>query len=336
MYRFEHTMYLYALVLMVPLAMAFWGYWRWRKQSKLRLGELSLVDRLMPQQTHRKHITKFVLISLAFVLLVVSFANPQMGIHYEKASREGIEIAIALDISNSMLAQDVKPTRLDKAKHIVHQLLGNLSNDKVGLIVFAGTAYPIVPLTLDYGAVEMMLDNVEPSFASMQGTVISDAVAESLRMFNSKNAKHQVLLLITDGEDHDDVAVKIVQTAAKAGIVVHAIGLGTKEGSTIPQAALQEPKRDKAGKIIISKIDENLLKEIAKAGNGNYYDEDMDITMLVDELNKMDKQALEQRITRQYESQFQYFLILALILLTLEFLILERKTTWTFVNKLFG
>lgn len=334
MFRFEHPAYLYALAFLPLLSVAFFLYWRWRKRAIERFGQTSLVLRLMPEASRWKHSLKFGLLLLALSFLVVGWANPQWGIKREKAQRKSTDVFIALDISNSMLAEDVPPNRLERAKKFAEDLVEKLKGNRIGVILFAGGAYLQMPLTTDYAAAEIFLRSASTDLAGTQGTAIGEAVQLAHRSFQQDDKKaHKALILLTDGEDHEGDATEIVKKARENGILLFTVAVGTPAGGFIPvnYGNRQDYKRDNAGKPIRTKVNEPMLKALAQAGGGEHFNierSEQVITALRERIDKMEKQELEARSFSDYESHFQVFVLIALALLVLEFLISFKKEKW--------
>lgn len=342
MFRFEYIEHLYYLALLVPLVLAFIWYVVWRRRSIAKLGEIQLVDRLMPERSVVRHPVKFILAAIALASLVVAYANPQMGSKYEKVKRKGIELIVALDVSRSMMAEDVKPNRLERAKQFISKLIEKTPGDKVGLIVFAGNSYLQVPITVDHSATKLLLNTVSPEMVPTQGTDIGGAIHMALRSYEGTEKKHKALVIISDGEDQEDDALTAADDATNQGVVIHTIGIGDPQGAPIPEykgGVQANFKRDENGNIVLTKLNEQMLQQIALKGNGKYFHMSSgndELNQLLAQLNGMEKKENEEKIVTDYESQFQYFIIVALFLLTLEFFISERKGNWVNWNKIFG
>ena len=334
MIKFEHTEYLYFLLALIPVALAFFYFMWWRRGAIKRLGESHLVSQLMPDKPGYKHQIKFVLILLALSSLTIALANPQIGTKYEKVKRKGIDLIIALDVSRSMLAEDIKPNRLEKSKLLISRLIDRLQNDRVGLIVFAGNAYLQVPLTVDYSAVKLFLNTINTKMVPTQGTAIGDAIRLSLKAFETGEQKYKTLVVITDGENHEGDALVAVEEATEQGVVVHAVGVGSPKGGPIPiyrNNVQIDFKRDNQDNIVLSKLDETMLQQLAVKGDGKYFrlaSGSEELEQLMSEISTMEKKEIEERVFTDYEDQFQYFILIALFLLTLEFFISERKSRW--------
>lgn len=334
MIKFEHSDYLYLLFALLPMLAAFAYYLFWSKRAITKFGEPLLVSRLIPGKAKGKRYVKFIFLSVAFAAVVVALANPQIGTKYEKVKRQGIDVIVALDVSNSMLAEDVKPNRLERAKLLVSRLMDKMQNDRVGLIVFAGNAYLQMPLTIDHAAGKLFLSTINTGMVPTQGTDISDAIRLSMQAFGQDEKKYKTLIVITDGEDHEDDPLVAVEEATAEGIVVHTVGIGSPQGAPLPvykNGVQIDFRRDQSGNIVLSKLNETILQQVAVKGNGEYFR----LTSGSDEANQllakiatMEKREIEERVFTDYEDQFQYFIAFALVLLTLEFFLTERRSVW--------
>lgn len=334
MFKFENIEYLYWLLAILPMAAVFFFYIFWRRRAIKKLGEMQLVERLMPGKPKYKHQVKFLFVMLAFAAACIALANPQMGTKYEKVKREGIDVIVALDVSNSMLAEDVKPNRLDRSKLLVSRLIDKMQNDRVGLIVFAGNAYLQMPLTVDHGASKLFLNTINTNMVPTQGTAISEAIRLSIKAFGQDEKKFKALIIITDGEDNEGDALAAVSEAVENGIVAHTIGVGSPQGAPLPvyKNGIQiDFKRDRQNNIVLSKLNETILQQIAVKGGGSYSrlaSGSEDLNRLFSSIASMEKKEIEERVFTDYESWFQIPVAIALLLLTLEFFISERKSAW--------
>ena len=334
MVQFENSEYLYLLLALIPMTLLFLYFMYWRKNAIKKIGEATLVGQLMPGRPNYKHQLKFFLLFFALASLVIALANPQLGTKYEKVKRKGVDLIVALDVSKSMEAEDVKPNRLERAKLLISRLMSKLHNDRVGLIVFAGSAYLQVPLTVDYSAVKLFLNTINTNMMPTQGTAIGDAVRLANKAFDTEEQKHKAMVIITDGENHEGDAIAAAEEAAEQGIIIHTVGVGSPKGAPIPlyrNGVQMDFKRNGAGEVVLSKLDETSMQQIAVKGNGKYYrmaSGNEELQQLMNEIAGMEKKEIEERIFTDYEDQFQYFIGLALILLTLDFFISEKRATW--------
>lgn len=342
MIRFQHSEYLYALLLLPLLASLFWWSRRQRARALAAFGDAAIIRRLFPEVSETKPWWKFVLFTLAYMLLVLGLSNPQIGTKLEEVKREGVNILIALDVSNSMRAEDLKPNRLERAKQAIGRMLDKLSNDRIGLIVFAGEAYLQLPLTNDYGAVKMFLSAIESSMIPTQGTNIGAAVKLAGKSFNAEEKRYKTLIIITDGENHEDDALTSIKESREEGIITHTIGMGSPEGTPIPTYAMGFQtgfRKDRAGNVILTKLNEKSLQEFAAAGGGVYVranNTETGLNIVLDEIGKMEKKEFGTKVFTNFEDRFQYALGLALILLLWELLLTDRRNAWWRKVNLFG
>lgn len=329
MLRFQHSEYLWALALLLVLQLAFISVTWWKRRSIRRLGDPTLVEKLFLGYSRRLFTLKFLLLFVAFFFGVVGLANLQKGSRMEKITRKGVDVIIALDVSKSMLAGDIKPDRLTRSKQLITKLMDKLDNDRIGLVVFAGNAYLQMPLTIDFSAAKMYLSTVSPDMIPTQGTAIPQAIQASNDAFNKKERKHKALIIISDGEDHDEGSLQKARAAFDEGVVINTIGVGSPTGSPLPDPETGGPKKDKDGNIIISKLDENELKAIAAAGKGIYQHLDNNteevVNTLVSKIDGMEQKEFGENIFTDYNSYFQYFLAACLLLIVAEFFIPEVR-----------
>ena len=331
MFKFGNIEILYALLIIPVLIFLFFLSRYFKKRSLKKYGDISVIDQLMPYASRVRPLVKFVFVLLALVSLIFALADPQFGSKLEKVKREGVELIIALDVSNSMLAEDIEPNRLERAKRSISKMIDNLHNDKIGFIVFAGDAYIQVPVTTDYSAVKMYLSTISTDIVPKQGTAIGSAIEMSMRSFDEESDLEKALIIITDGENHEGDAIEAAQQAYDEGIKISTIGMGSPQGSPIPirkSSGRAIYQKDQSGNTVISKLDESTLKRIASEGHGTYIRANNSRTGLdkiYDEINKMTKKEIESKIYTAYEHRFQYLLGLALLFLFVDLLILERK-----------
>ena len=328
MFRFEEPAYLYLLLLLPVLALLYW-YSNYRRRRAIRkFGDPELMAMLMPDVSKYRPDVKFGIIWLVVALFSLLLARPQFGSKLETVKRQGVEVMIALDISNSMLAQDVQPSRLAKAKRLVAQLVDKMENDKVGMIVFAGDAFTQLPITSDYISAKMFLESIDPSLISKQGTAIGAAINLATRSFTPQEGIGRAVIVITDGENHEGGAVEAATEAAKKGIQVNVLGVGLPDGAPIPMEGTNDYRKDREGNVIVTRLNEAMCQEIAKAGNGLYVRVDNTNNAqkaIGQEINKMAKADVETQVYTEFNEQFQAVAWFILILLLVEMLILERK-----------
>lgn len=306
-----------------------------------KFGHREILSVLMPDASKARPVLKYFLLLLALTSIIVGIARPQFGSQLKNVKREGIEIMIALDVSNSMMAEDIEPNRLERSKRAISQLVDKLSDDKIGLIVFAGEAYTQLPITSDYVSAKLFLNSISPQIVPTQGTAIGAAIDLAVKSFTPQFVGNKVIIVITDGENHEDDALGAAANAAEQGIVVHTIGLGSPKGALIPDYSNGQKgyKKDSKGNTIVTKLDEQMLQKIAQAGKGMYIranNTQMGLNALFNEVNRMEKTELESQVYADYDEKFQYFIGLGLFLLLLDFIILERKNKYLKNIKLFG
>ncbi len=328
MLSFEHNSYLLALLILVPLALIFVSVLRWKRKVRKALGDEELIHQLTNNYSPQRYRAKFVLIMIAIALGVLALANLRKPVKGGNENLAGIDILIALDVSKSMLSQDVKPTRLDKAKQCVSLLIDNLANNRVGLVVFAGQAFLQMPLTSDITASKLYLSNATPDAVSVQGTDLNAALQLCNRSLDVKQKKYKAVVLITDGEDHNPNTKDILQELYDDGVVVYTVGIGTAEGSPIIEAG-NVYKTDVNGQTVISKLNEEELKSIAEKTGGKYLhldESEETATALANELNSREKKRLDgEGSNREYASFYPFFAAIMLVLLLVEVFIPEVK-----------
>lgn len=328
MFRFEEPTYLY-LLLLLPFLAAFYLYSNYRRRKAIRkFGDPVLMAQLMPDVSKYRPDVKFWLVFAAIGLFAVLLARPQFGSKLETVKRQGVEVMIALDISNSMLAQDVQPSRLEKAKRLVAQLVDKMENDKVGMIVFAGDAFTQLPITSDYISAKMFLESINPSLISKQGTAIGAAINLATRSFTPQEGVGRAVIVITDGENHEGGAVEAAKAAAEKGIQVSVLGVGMPDGAPIPVEGTNDFRRDRDGNVVVTRLNEQMCQEIAQAGDGIYVRVDNSNAaqkVIAQEINKMAKADVETQVYTEFNEQFQAVAWIILLVLLAEMLILERK-----------
>jgi len=340
LFRFGNQFYLFWLLLIPALVILFVAMMIVRSSALKKYGDMQLVKSLMPEESTGRIVYKFILFLFALSVLIIGLARPQFGSKLEEVKRKGVEIVIALDVSNSMLAEDIKPNRLEKAKRAISSLIGKLAHDKIALLVFAGEAYTQLPMTTDYGAAKMFLNTVNTDFVQRQGTAIGAAIDLGMKSFNQESPAGKVLIVITDGENHEDDALAKVKEAVEKGITVHTIGMGLSKGAPIPVYGRyqKEFRKDREGNVVISKLDEQMLQEIALAGNGVYVrasNASAGLNVVYDEITKLDKTELDSKIYTDFDEKFQYLFAVAFVLLVVELLLSEKRSKLLKKIKLF-
>jgi Ca-activated chloride channel family protein len=333
LFRFAHIYYFYLLAVIPVLAVLLVLFLLWKKRTLAKYGDWNVIRQLMPDYSMGKSIVKFFLMAAVLVSLVVAMADPQTGSRLEKVKRKGIDLMICLDVSNSMMAQDIKPNRLERAKQSIVRLIDNLEGDRIGIIVFAGKAYTQLPITTDYAAAKMFTSSINTGIVSTQGTAIAEALEVAANGFGE--SKHnKAIVVITDGEDHEGNVLEQAEAAVQKNITIYTIGMGLPEGAPIPvfSGDVQTGyRKDQDGQTIMSKLDETLLQRIASVGKGMYVratTSETGLTKIFDDISKIEKSDIEEKQFSDYEDRFQYFVALALFLLVLDLFVFERKTQW--------
>ena len=323
---FQYTYFLYLLALL-PIMLIVFLYARGRKKKTIKkIGDELLVKQLLAGYKASSYITKFLFLFLAMGLLVLAFANPRIVTGNNQGTRNGVDVMIAVDVSKSMLAQDIKPNRLERAKQLLSRLIDRLKNDRIGIVVFAGKAYLQMPISADHSAAKMYLTAATPESIPTQGTVIGDALKMCYASFNSKEKKYKAVVLISDGEDHDEGAIKVAKDMADEGIVIHTVGIGSREGAPIMDESTGELKKDAEGNTVITKLNEEELASIAKEGDGVYQyfsSNENVISNIENQLANMDQRSITDESLMNYKSYFQYALGLAFLFLLLELFVRE-------------
>jgi len=328
MFRFAHPEFLF-LLLLVPLLIGVFIYTSIQKRRNIKkFGNADLLAQLMPNFSKIRPQVKFYFQLAAVFLLVIIIAQPQFGTKVEKEKRKGIEVMIALDVSNSMLAQDVLPSRLENAKQVLSKLVDDMNDDKIGLVVFAGDAYTQLPITVDYVSAKMFLSTISPQLVPRQGTAIGSAIDLAIKSFGPKSNVGRAIILITDGENHEDDAIGAAKLAAENNIIVHVVGMGKADGSPIPVPGTMSFWKDKDGNVVVSKLNEQMCKEIALAGKGTYVHADNGsgaYRVINKELDKLAKSDIKSNAFSEYNEQFQSFALLALLILVVDFFVFDRR-----------
>lgn len=315
------------LLLLVPVIPVVYAILRRLRLSRIRrFGDEQLVKELMPSWSGAKGWVRIVLFSLAFAFFVLGLSRPQIGAKLSQRQTKGSEIMICLDVSNSMLAQDYSPDRLSRAKLAISRLVDKLEGDRIGLIIFAGSSFVQLPVTTDYISAKMFLSSVNTESIPIQGTAIGDAISTAVRGFSVQSEKSRAIIVITDGENHEDDAVEAAKQAAEMGIKVYTIGVGSVRGEPIPKDG--DLMKDSNGNIVVTRLDENTLEQIAEAGGGAYIhagNEEFGLTPIINDLKKMEDEMFNSVVFEEYDEQFMYFLGIALVLFVIEMLIGDRK-----------
>ncbi len=334
MYELEEKGYLYLLGIIPVLVVLFLYIQFWKRKKQREFGDWDLVKKLTPERSVFKPILKFVLMLLALIGLIVGLVNPKIGTKMETVKREGIDIVFAVDVSKSMLAEDVAPSRLEKSKQIVSQIINQLGNDRIGIIAYAGSAFPVLPITTDYGVAKMFLQSMNTTMVSSQGTSLDDAIKLSSTYFDKGNKTSKLLILISDGEDHSEGAEEAAGEANKNGMKIITIGVGTEKGGPIPlkrNGVVESFKRDNNNEVVITKLNPESLTAIAKSTKGGYINGNNTKAVLEyikKALENIQKTEFEATEMADFQSQFQWFLGIAFVLLFLDIFLLDKTTNW--------
>jgi Ca-activated chloride channel homolog len=334
MFRFGNIDLLWLFILIPVFIIIYKLVKIWKKKSINSFGDKNMIMQLIPEYSSIKSGLKFFLFCFAIILLIAGIANPQIGSKLEEVKREGVDIIIALDVSNSMLAEDLSPNRLERAKRAISQLIDKLHSDRIGIIVFGGQAYVQLPVTTDYAAAKLFLNTINTDIIPTQGTAIGAAIDLAMESFDFNNASGKAIIIITDGENHEDDAIASAEKANEKQVTVHTIGMGSSQGVPIPvykNGKQTDYKKDKDGNTVVTKLNEIMLQQIAASGGGMYIrasNSNAGLNDIYSGLNKLKKAEYGTKVFTDYEDRFQYFIFPALLLLLLELIISERKSKW--------
>lgn len=326
MIYFAQAQYLF-LLLLVPVFLVLYGVVRYRRVRNIRkFGDEKLVKDLMPSYSGAKGWTRIILFSLAFLFFSIGLARPQIGAKLKEHKSKGAEVMIALDVSNSMLAKDYSPNRLERAKLAISRLVDKLNGDRIGLVLFAGTSFVQLPITTDYVSAKMFLGNISTESVPVQGTAMGDAISTCIRSFSAQSENSRAIVVITDGENHEDDPLSAAKQAAEMGISVYTIGVGSSQGQPIPMK--DGLLKDSNGNIVVTKLDEATLKQVAQAGKGAYVhagNDEFGLNPIIDNIRKLNDEEFNSIVFEEYDEQYMYFFAIALVLLVVQMLIGERK-----------
>jgi Ca-activated chloride channel family protein len=338
----DEKKYLYLLFILPIVVLVFLLNLYWKRKKQREFGDLDLVRKLSPESSVFKPVLKLVMILLALAGIIFGLVNPKIGTKMETVKREGIDIVFAMDVSKSMLAEDVAPNRLEKSKQIVSQIINDLGSDRIGIVAYAGSAFPVLPITTDYSVAKMFLQSMSPDIVSSQGTSLDEAIKLSSTYFEDKSKTSKLLILISDGEDHSEGAQAAAEEANKLGMKIITIGLGTEKGANIPlkrNGVIESFQRDNQNNVVITKLNQEGLKTIAKVTNGGYINGNNTNEVLdyvKNALNNIEKTEFQSTQMADFQSQFQWFLGFAFAVLFLDIFFLERKTNWVRKMNLFN
>lgn len=334
MYQLDEKIWFWLLLVLPFFWLLFWFNYYWKRKTQVKFADKKLINKLAPNRSLFKSILKAFFLSLGIFFLVLALVNPKIGTKLETIKREGVDVVFAIDVSKSMLAEDIAPNRLEKAKQLVTQIINNLASDRIGIIAYAGSAFPQLPITTDYAAGKMFLQNLNTDLLSSQGTAINEAINLARTFFNDEEQTNRVLIIISDGEDHGDNPISAASTAKEEGIKIFTIGVGKEKGGPIPikrNGVVLNYKTDKDGETVITRLDEKTLKSIAEETGGVYLKGDNTsrvVEEIQDILNQMDKKEFEAKQVSDFKDQFQWFLAIGLFFLFVDIFLLERKTEW--------
>ena len=334
MFQLEEKIWFWGLAIIPIILLLFSALHFWRYKTQKKFAEASLLKRLSPNRSVFKSVLKALVLSLAFLCLIIALVNPKIGTKLETVKREGVDIVFAVDVSKSMLAEDIAPNRLEKSKQLVTQIINNLASDRVGIIAYAGKAFPQLPITTDYASAKMFLQSMNTDMLSSQGTAIDEAIKLARTYFDDEEQTNRVLIIISDGEDHSEVAATVAEEASEEGIRIFTIGVGDVKGGPIPEkrnGIVLNYKKDNQGETVITKLNEETLQNIAAEANGAYINgkNTNDVVENIREiLNAMDKTEFEAKEFADFKDQFQWFLGFGIFLLLIDVFLLERKTAW--------
>jgi Ca-activated chloride channel family protein len=335
MIQLDEKIYFYFLAIIPVIILLFAILQLWKKKTQKKFANAPLLKRLTPDKSDFKSSLKLLFFLLGITFLTLGLVNPKIGTKLETVKREGVDIVFAVDVSKSMLAEDIAPNRLDKAKRLVSEIINQLASDRIGIIAYAGQAYPQLPITTDYGAAKMFLQNMNTDMLTSQGTAIDAAIDLAATYYDDEDQTNRVLFIVSDGEDHSEGSTgNAVDKAVEEGIRIFTIGVGTSKGGPIPlkrNGVVESLKKDSQGEVVITKLNEAVLEDIAQEGNGEYIDgtnTEKAVDQIKELLNQMDKKEFEAKQFAEFKDQFQWFLAAGLLFLFLDVFVLDRKTKW--------
>ncbi len=334
MYQLEEKIWFWALAVIPAIILLFLIIQLWKYKTQKKFADKQLLKRLSPNKSVFKPVLKISILCLAFLCLTIAMINPKIGTKLETVKREGVDIVFAIDVSKSMLAEDIAPNRLEKSKQLVTQIINNLASDRVGIIAYAGKAFPQLPITTDYASAKMFLQSMNTDMLSSQGTAINEAITLAKTFFDDEEQTNRVLIIVSDGEDHSETAASVAEEAHEEGIKIVTIGVGNVKGGPIPEkrnGVVLNYKKDQQGETVITKLNEETLKNIAEAATGAYINggnTNEVVESIRDVLNTMDKKEFEAKQFADFKDQFQWFLGFGIFFLLLDIVLLDRKTAW--------
>lgn len=334
MFRLDEKIWFWTILVIPAIVLVFILVQVWKKSAQKKFANLALLKRLSPNQSLFKSVLKLVVLCAAFLFLVLALVNPKIGTKLETVRSQGVDIVFAVDVSKSMLAEDIAPNRIEKSKQLVTQIINSLGSDRVGIIAYAGKAFPQLPITTDYAASKMFLQNMNTDMMTSQGTAIREAIELAKTYYDDEEQTNRILVIISDGEDHEGDAAEIAEEANDQGIRIFTIGVGNENGGPIPikrNGVILNYKKDRNGETVITKLNEDTLREIAREANGVYINGSSTsevVDTIKDLLDKMDKKEFESKQIADFKDQFQWFLGFGILFLFIDIFLLERKTEW--------
>ena len=334
MYKLEEPIYFYALAIIPVMIVIFLLVLWWKKRTQRKFSNPALLEKLAPNTSTFKNSLKLIMLLLGITFLVISLVNPKMGSKLKTVKREGVDVVFALDVSKSMLAEDIAPNRLEKAKQIISKIIDKLGSDRVGIIIYAGNSYPLLPITTDHAAANMFLQNANPDMVSSQGTAINEALELAKTYYNNDEQTNRFLIIISDGEDHQEETKQVAQNLSNEGVKVYTVGVGTEKGGPIPMrlnGAMIGYKKDNKGETVITKRNIDVLSDIADVANGRYFDGNVTenpVKKITEIIANAEKNEFETKQFSDYKDQFQWFLAIAILFLLLDVFLFDKKTKW--------
>ena len=334
MYRIEEPIYFYLLGVIPVIILVFLLVFWWKKRTQRKFSDGRLLGKLAPNVSIFKSVLKLLFFIIGISFLILALVNPKMGTKLKTVKREGVDVVFALDVSKSMLAEDIAPNRLEKSKQIISKIIDKLGSDRVGVIIYAGNSYPLLPITTDHAAAKMFLQNASPDLVSSQGTAINEALELAKTYYNDEEETNRFLIIISDGEDHQEETKQVAQNIANDGIKVYTVGVGTEKGGPIPlkiNGSLIGYKKDRKGETVITQRKPGVLQGIADAANGSYIDgnrTEKPVTTIEDIIANAQKSEFETKQFSDYKDQFQWFLAIGILFLVLDIFLLDKKTKW--------
>ncbi|MFT6869790.1 MAG: Ca-activated chloride channel family protein [Paraglaciecola sp.] len=334
MYKLEEPIYFYILAIIPAMIVVFLLVLWWKKRTQRKFSNPDLLKKLAPNSSTFKSALKLMMLSLGIAFLVISLVNPKMGSKLKTVKREGVDVVFALDVSRSMLAEDIAPNRLEKSKQIISKIIDKLGSDRVGIIIYAGNSYPLLPITTDHAAANMFLQNANPDLVSSQGTAINEALELAKTYYNNDDQTNRFLIIISDGEDHQEETKQVAQNLSNDGVKIYTIGIGTERGGPIPlrlNDAMIGYKKDRKGETVITKRNTAVLKEIADIANGRYIDGNVTenpVKSISEIIANAEKSEFETKQFADYKDQFQWFLGIGILFILFDIFLFEKKTKW--------